>query len=88
MIRKLRDRGEPITLFGETHYESYLRLKRLESLVPDFKNMVRFERVFKPSDFEIYLPMDLLKHLQKIYEQKQIFIYMCEKKQNLCFQFV
>ena len=35
MIRKLRERGEPITLFGETHYEAYLRLKKLESLMPD-----------------------------------------------------
>nr|KAG5708788.1 hypothetical protein BaRGS_031942 [Batillaria attramentaria] len=35
VIRKLRERGEPITLFGETHYEAYLRLKRLEALMPD-----------------------------------------------------
>ncbi|PVD25218.1 hypothetical protein C0Q70_15716 [Pomacea canaliculata] len=47
VIRKLRDRGEPITLFGETHYESYLRLKRLESLVPDFKNMGVGDNDFK-----------------------------------------
>ena len=35
VIRRLRDRGEPVRLFGETDYESYQRLKRLETLEPD-----------------------------------------------------
>ncbi|KAK7102764.1 pre-mRNA-splicing factor 18-like [Littorina saxatilis] len=35
VIRKLRERGEPITVFGETHYESYMRLRRLEAIMPD-----------------------------------------------------
>lgn len=31
VIKKLRERGEPIRLFGEDDYESYRRLKKLES---------------------------------------------------------
>jgi len=31
VIKKLRERGEPIRLFGEDDYESYCRLKKLES---------------------------------------------------------
>ncbi|KAL8558850.1 hypothetical protein ACOMHN_031779 [Nucella lapillus] len=47
VIRKLRERGEPITLFGETYYESYLRLKKLESLMPDISNAGVGENDFK-----------------------------------------
>ncbi|XP_076447866.1 pre-mRNA-splicing factor 18-like [Babylonia areolata] len=47
VIRKLRERGEPITLFGETHYESYMRLKKLESLMPDISNAGVGENDFK-----------------------------------------
>ncbi|XP_041377179.1 pre-mRNA-splicing factor 18-like [Gigantopelta aegis] len=35
VIRKLRERGEPIRLFGETDSDSYLRLKKLETQEPD-----------------------------------------------------
>lgn len=35
VIRRLRERHEPIRLFGESDYESYLRLKRLETDGPD-----------------------------------------------------
>ncbi|XP_014788853.2 pre-mRNA-splicing factor 18 [Octopus bimaculoides] len=35
VIRRLRDRGEPILLFGETELEAYQRLKRHETLEPD-----------------------------------------------------
>lgn len=47
VIRKLRERGEPITLFGETHYESYLRLKKLEAQMPDASNTGVGENDFK-----------------------------------------
>lgn len=47
VIRKLRERGEPITLFGETHYESYLRLRKLESQMPDASNTGVGENDFK-----------------------------------------
>nr|XP_022301382.1 pre-mRNA-splicing factor 18-like [Crassostrea virginica] len=35
VIRRFRDRNEPIRLFGESDYEGYLRLKRLETDEPD-----------------------------------------------------
>ncbi|CAG2240557.1 pre-mRNA-splicing factor 18-like [Mytilus edulis] len=37
VVRKLRERGEPILLFGETDYEAYVRLKKLETFEPDGK---------------------------------------------------
>ena len=30
VVKKLRDRNEPITLFGETEAESFFRLRKLE----------------------------------------------------------
>jgi pre-mRNA-splicing factor 18 len=39
VVRKLRERGEPILLFGETDYEAYVRLKKLETLEPDGKKV-------------------------------------------------
>ncbi|ESN93624.1 hypothetical protein HELRODRAFT_157830 [Helobdella robusta] len=42
VIRRLRERDEPIRLFGESDYESFLRLRKLEVLEPEvnkgFKN--------------------------------------------------
>ena len=35
MIRHLRERGEPIILFGETESEAYQRLKKLEMTMPE-----------------------------------------------------
>ncbi|XP_048741627.1 pre-mRNA-splicing factor 18-like isoform X2 [Ostrea edulis] len=35
VVRRLRDRNEPIRLFGESDYEAYLRLKRLETDEPE-----------------------------------------------------
>lgn len=39
VIRRLRDRNEPIRLFGESDYECYLRLKKLETDEPDAKEV-------------------------------------------------
>ena len=39
VVRKLRERGEAILLFGETDYEAYVRLKKLETLEPDGKKV-------------------------------------------------
>jgi len=39
VIRRLRERDEPIRLFGETDYESFQRLKKLEMLEPDVKSV-------------------------------------------------
>ncbi|CAE1167702.1 PRPF18 [Acanthosepion pharaonis] len=47
VIRRLRDRGEPVRLFGETDYESYQRLKRLETLEPDVNKGQGFQNDFK-----------------------------------------
>lgn len=35
MIRRLRERQEPIVLFGETEAEAFQRLRRLEILEPE-----------------------------------------------------
>ena len=39
VIRRFRDRNEPIRLFGESDYEGYLRLKRLETDEPDAREV-------------------------------------------------
>lgn len=38
VIRRLRERSQPIRLFGETDEDSYLRLKQLELSEPDLSN--------------------------------------------------
>lgn len=42
VVRRLRERDEPVRVFAESDYDSYQRLKRLESLAPEinkgFKN--------------------------------------------------
>ncbi|CAG2064865.1 unnamed protein product, partial [Timema podura] len=35
VIRRLRERGEPILLFGETEVEAFVRLRRSEILEPE-----------------------------------------------------
>jgi hypothetical protein len=35
VIRRLRDRGEPITLFGESEFDSFKRLRRSEVAEPE-----------------------------------------------------
>ena len=39
VIRRLRDFNEPILLFGESEYDAFVRLKRLESAEPDFSKV-------------------------------------------------
>ncbi|XP_059485141.1 pre-mRNA-splicing factor 18 [Neocloeon triangulifer] len=41
VIRKLRDRGEPIFLFGETELEAFKRLRKLEILEPEINKGMR-----------------------------------------------
>ncbi|WAR26013.1 PRP18-like protein [Mya arenaria] len=36
VIRRLREINEPILLFGESEYDAFVRLKKLESMEPDF----------------------------------------------------
>lgn len=37
MVRRLRERAEPVRLFGESDYDAYQRLKKLEILEPEVK---------------------------------------------------
>lgn len=41
VIRRLREREQPILLFGETEEDAYLRLKQLEISEPDMSNGMR-----------------------------------------------
>lgn len=45
VIRRLRERGEPILLFGESEVEAFKRLRRCEILEPEV-NKVRFFHVY------------------------------------------
>ena len=36
-MRRLRERAEPVRLFGESDYDAYQRLKKLEILEPEVK---------------------------------------------------
>lgn len=40
VIRRLRERGEPVRLFGETDYDAFQRLRKIEILAPEV-NKVR-----------------------------------------------
>ncbi|CAK8690609.1 unnamed protein product [Clavelina lepadiformis] len=41
VIRRLRDRTEPIRLFGESDYEAFQRLRKLEIMAPDINKGLR-----------------------------------------------
>lgn len=41
MIRRLRELHEPILLFGESEYDAFVRLKKLEAEEPDFSKVNR-----------------------------------------------
>ncbi|KAE8579439.1 hypothetical protein XENTR_v10024038 [Xenopus tropicalis] len=41
VIRRLRERAEPIRLFGETDYESFQRLRKIEILAPEVNKGLR-----------------------------------------------
>uniref|UniRef100_A0A8C5MME3 Pre-mRNA-splicing factor 18 n=1 Tax=Leptobrachium leishanense TaxID=445787 RepID=A0A8C5MME3_9ANUR len=41
VIRRLRERGEPIQLFGETDYDSFRRLRKIEILTPEVNHGLR-----------------------------------------------
>lgn len=42
VIRRLRERGEPVRLFGETDYDAFQRLRKIEILAPEV-NKVRHQ---------------------------------------------
>lgn len=39
VIRRLREIHEPILLFGESEYDAFVRLKKLEAAEPDFSKV-------------------------------------------------
>ncbi|KAM5172030.1 pre-mRNA-splicing factor 18 [Mantella aurantiaca] len=41
VIRRLRERGEPIRLYGETDYDSFQRLRKIEILTPEVNKGLR-----------------------------------------------
>ncbi|NXH80907.1 PRP18 factor, partial [Edolisoma coerulescens] len=41
VIRRLRERGEPIRLFGETDYDAFKRLRKIEILAPEVNKGLR-----------------------------------------------
>ncbi|XP_019518968.1 PREDICTED: pre-mRNA-splicing factor 18 isoform X2 [Hipposideros armiger] len=41
VIRRLRERGEPIRLFGETDYDAFQRLRKIEILTPEVNKGLR-----------------------------------------------
>nr|XP_029137956.1 pre-mRNA-splicing factor 18 [Labrus bergylta] len=41
VIRRLRERGEPIRLFGESDYEAFQRLRKIEILTPEVNKGLR-----------------------------------------------
>ncbi|XP_069118821.1 pre-mRNA-splicing factor 18-like [Argopecten irradians] len=47
VIRRLRERNEPIRLFGENDYDTFQRLKKLEMLEPEIKKGEGYENDFK-----------------------------------------
>lgn len=55
MVRRLRDRNEPILLFGETEYEAYQRLKKLEFEMPEVVNKVGDRRLHFKSQIRAYI---------------------------------
>jgi hypothetical protein len=40
VVRRLRERGEPITLFGETELDAFRRLRRSEILEPEVNKVM------------------------------------------------
>ncbi|XP_019399229.1 PREDICTED: pre-mRNA-splicing factor 18 isoform X1 [Crocodylus porosus] len=41
VIRRLRERGEPVRLFGETDYDAFQRLRKIEILAPEVNKGLR-----------------------------------------------
>lgn len=49
VIRRLRDRGEPIQLFAESEVDSFKRLRRLEILEPEINKVRTISKIFVQS---------------------------------------
>lgn len=83
MIRRLRDRNEPIRLFGESDYECYLRLKKLETDEPDAREVTNshFIKIYYKSVLFILLHVSACMHNCKslVLSTETVMIY------ELCF---
>jgi pre-mRNA-splicing factor 18 len=44
VIRRLRERGEPVMLFGETELDAFRRLRRNEILEPEVNKVITLVR--------------------------------------------
>lgn len=60
VMRRLRERSEPVRLFGESDYDAYQRLKKLEILEPEVKG---FNNDFKEAMDQV--DQDYLKEILK-----------------------
>lgn len=40
VIRRLRERGEPVRLFGESDYDAFQRLRKIEILAPEVNKVI------------------------------------------------
>lgn len=57
VIRRLRERGEPISLFGESDYDAFQRLRKIEFQAPEV-NKVRPSSplaIFTLMSYSVYL---------------------------------
>jgi len=61
VIRKLRERSEPVRLFGETDNESFRRLRKLEILEPEINKGLRNDFQQAMSDVDSAYLQELLK---------------------------
>jgi len=89
VLRRLRERGEPILLFGETEEESSKRLRKLEILEPEvnrgFRNdfqaaleqvdQAYLEEVIKTSKSDSGLSSDKRKKLGDVHVMEDNFTY-------------
>ncbi|XP_046671778.1 pre-mRNA-splicing factor 18 [Homalodisca vitripennis] len=64
VIRRLRERGEPILLFGETELESFTRLRRCEILEPEINKGLRndFQEAMEKVDQDFVDELILASH--------------------------
>lgn len=73
VIRRLRDRGEPITLFGESELDSFKRLRRSEVAEPESNKVRIFDIINSISIFtERNLCFRVLEMISKKHWKKLI----------------
>lgn len=81
VIRRLRERGEPIRLFGETDYDAFQRLRKIEILAPEV-NKVREIKcgndLYRSPRGNLWFLLSIaLKDLSVYYQSNTLFIIYC-----------